>query len=157
MTTTSGVPAAPLSDEQEEFLRALARVVLYIPRVFDADLGRALGVSSSEYFALMHLVGSPGGRLRMGELAEATALSFSAVTRVVGKLRARGLVDRRPSTEDGRGFDAVLTGAGRAWIAAADPTKLASLHERVFAKVDGLDLSAATELLTRIARDGRTG
>lgn len=144
---------APLTAEEDAFLAALARVVVYIPRVFQADLGRAEGFSTSEFFALMHLAESPDGRLRMGELASRSALSLGAVTRVVKVLEGKGLVERRPSPSDGRGHEAVLTEAGCSRLGRVRPVHLASARRRVLDKLAGLDLAASTEALARISRD----
>jgi DNA-binding MarR family transcriptional regulator len=111
--TTTGVEPEPLSDEQEEFLRALGRTLVFLPRVFMSDLGHEHDLSMSEFFTLMHLAETPDGRLRMGDVAAATALSLGAVTRVVKLLEGKGLVERTPSPTDGRVHEAVLTGAGR--------------------------------------------
>lgn len=143
----------PLSAEEEAFMRALAQVVVYIPRAFAADLGRTHGFGMSEYFTLMHLSESPGARLRMGDLAAESALSLAAVTRVVTALEAKGLVERRPSPSDGRGHEAVLTEAGRSRLGQVRPAQVASVRRRVFDKLAGLDLEACTEALSRIGRD----
>ena len=153
MTGAPEPTVVPLSKQQEDFLRVLARVVVFVPRIFDADIGRTLGMTSSEYFTLMHLAEAPEERLRMGELAEATALTFSAVTRVVHKLEAGELVQRRASIDDGRGFDAVLTDAGRARLAEAEPARTASLRHRIFDAIEGLDLEASITLLSRIGHE----
>jgi DNA-binding MarR family transcriptional regulator len=154
MISDEGRPESqPLSVEEEEFVRALARVVIYIPRVFEADLGRAEGFSTSEFFALMHLSESPGGRLRMGDLAARSALSLGAVTRVVKVLESKGLVERRPSPSDGRGYEAVLTEPGCSRLGQVRPAQVASVRRRVFDKLAGIDLQACTDLLSRISQD----
>lgn len=146
-------PARPRSEQEEDFLRALARTVVFVPRVLEADLGRVHGLSTSEFFALMHLSETPAGRLRMGDLAMQSALTLGAVTRVVKLLEAKGLVERRPSPTDGRGHEAVLTAAGRDRLAAVRPAQVASARRRVLDKLEGLDLDACTAVLSRIVQD----
>ncbi len=131
-------------------MRALARCLVYIPRVFMADLGREHGLSTSEYFVLMHLSESTDGRLRMGDLASATALSDGAVTRVVKALEGKGLVERRQSQADGRVTEAALTQAGHSRLALAYPAHLASVRRRIFDRIEGLDVAAGTQLLERL-------
>lgn len=143
----------PLTAEQDAFLRALARIVIYVPRTFEADMGRAEGFRTSEYFVLMHLSEAPGRRLRMGDLATHTALSPGAVTRVVKVLEAKGLAERQPSALDGRGQDAVLTEHGRLRLDQVRPAQLASVRLRVFDKLAGADLAACTDVLNRIGQD----
>lgn len=143
----------PLTAEQEDFLRALVRVAVYLPRNFDADLGRAEGLSMSEYHVLMDLSKAPGRRLRMGDLAARTALSPGAVTRVVKVLEAKDLVERRPSTLDGRGQDAILTEDGRLRLDHVRPARMESARRRVFDKLEDVDLAASIRLLDRICQE----
>jgi DNA-binding MarR family transcriptional regulator len=151
--TTTDVDPEPLSDEQEELLRALGRTLVFLPRVFIADLGQEHDLSMSEFFTLMHLAETPGKRLRMGDVAAATALSLGAVTRVVKLLEAKGLVERRPSATDGRVHEAVLTRAGRRRLDAALPAHLASVRRRIFDKLDGIDVSMCTTALSRMSEE----
>lgn len=149
----AGAERQQLSADEEAFMHALARVVVFIPRAFQADLGRDEGFTTSEFFALMHLSESPSGRLRMSDLAACSALSLGAVTRVVKALEAKGLVERRPSPSDGRGHEAVLTEAGRSRLGQVRPTHVASVRRRVFDKLDGIDLRMCTDALARIGQD----
>ncbi|WP_124342452.1 MarR family winged helix-turn-helix transcriptional regulator [Cellulomonas algicola] len=142
----------PLTAQEEQLLRALARAVVRVPRAFEQDLGRAVGLRTTEYFTLLHLTEAPDG-LRMGELAVESGLSLAGVTRVVTALERRGLVVRRPSTADGRGSEAVLTDPGRALLAEARPAQVASARRRVLDRLDGIDLQPCLDLLTRIGRD----
>lgn len=143
----------PLSAEEEAFLSGLARLVVYTPRAFAADLGRAHGFGMSEYFTLMHLSEAPGARLRMGDLAAESALSQAAVTRVVSALEAKGFVTRQPCPTDGRGHEAVLTEAGRSRLGQVRPAMVASVRHRIFDKLAGLDLEPLAEAMVRMSRD----
>lgn len=80
------------------------------------------GLSFLDFNALMRLSRSPGGRLRMTDLASQTLLSTSGVTRVVDRLQRAGLVLRESSPDDRRSTYAVLTpeGEGRLREALAD-------------------------------------
>ncbi len=148
-----GAQVRPLTAEEEAFLSALARVVVYTPRAFAADLGRAHGFGMSEYFTLMHLSEAPGARLRMGDLAAESALSLAAVTRVVTVLEAKGLVERQPCLSDGRGHEAVLTEAGRSRLGQVRPAMVASVRRRMFDKLVGIDLEPVTEAMARMSTD----
>jgi DNA-binding MarR family transcriptional regulator len=55
----------------------------------DADLQREQGMSMSEYWTLMHLSEAPARTLRMSDLAAASALSLSGMTRIVNRLVSR--------------------------------------------------------------------
>ena len=87
----------------------------------------ALGVS--EYEVLERLATSDKDAQRMQELAEAVYLSQSALSRVVARLEADGLVQRGMCPEDRRGIMACLTDAGRERYEAARPTHRTVLAE----------------------------
>ena len=72
----------------------------------------------------MSLSEVPGRELRMSDLAGATDLSASRMTRVVDELQSRGLVTKRASAEDGRGHVASLTPAGLAKLKTASGPRL---------------------------------
>ncbi|WP_436776350.1 MarR family winged helix-turn-helix transcriptional regulator [Yinghuangia sp. YIM S09857] len=72
----------------------------------------AAGMSSLDFGALTRLSRSPGGRLRMTDLAAQLFLSTSGVTRVVDRLQRGGLVRRESSPEDRRSTYAVITPEG---------------------------------------------
>jgi DNA-binding MarR family transcriptional regulator len=90
----------------------------------------------------------------MGDLAEVTALSLSATTKVVTKLETAGLVVRERAAGDRRGHEARLTGSGRTRLDGARSQQLASMRRRVFDKLEGADLASLTAALQRISNDG---
>jgi DNA-binding MarR family transcriptional regulator len=66
------------------------------------------------YDVLWILERTPEQRLRMSALADQLVLTRFNVTRLVDRLVEAGLVARRQTKEDGRGFHAVITEKGRA-------------------------------------------
>jgi DNA-binding MarR family transcriptional regulator len=147
----------PLNETEEVFWRALMRVVLSLPRRLDTDLVRAVGITANEYTTLMCLSEAPGRELRMADLATATALSASRMTRLVDDLQRRGLVAKRASSEDGRGNVAKLTPAGLAKLKKAWPVHLASVRDRVFDHVDPSTVTKAAQALSEIAAQLQAG
>jgi DNA-binding MarR family transcriptional regulator len=99
-------------------------------------LERALGeqhrLGVSEYEVLERLAEPDKDQHRIQELADAVHLSQSALSRVVARLEAEGLVTRGICDYDRRGIQACLTDAGRERYAAAKPT-----HRRVLTEVLG--------------------
>jgi DNA-binding MarR family transcriptional regulator len=152
-----GADVVPLSVEEEAFLRAWSRAALTIPRALDADLLTGQGMSLSDYTALMHLSEAPGRTLRMSDLASACALSLSGMSRIVGRLETQGLVERKRSSCDGRGLNAVLTDAGLGRLRRAWPTHLASVRRHMMDHLSELDLPAVTAALQRFASDTSIG
>jgi DNA-binding MarR family transcriptional regulator len=141
----------PLNGDEEAVVRALARVMMVIPRVMDADLMREQGLPLREYMALMHLSEAPQRLMRMSELAATCDLSLSGMTRVVTRLENDGLVKRVKCEADARGFNAVLTDAGLARLEQAWPTHLASVRRHIFDNLDGMDLVQLARALERFA------
>jgi DNA-binding MarR family transcriptional regulator len=148
----------PLSPAEEEFWRALMRILLSLPRRLDSDLVRAAGITANEYTTLMCLSEVRDRELRMADLARAAALSASRMTRLVDDLQSRGLVTKRASADDGRGNIAKLTPAGFAKLRSAWPAHLSSVRNRVFDHVDPAGVKRAAQALSEIAAqldDGR--
>jgi DNA-binding MarR family transcriptional regulator len=108
-----------------ELLARHARATSSLERRLQHDHG--LGVS--EYEVLERLAGSDHGKSRMQDLAEAVHLSQSALSRVVARLEADGLVFRGMCPEDRRGIIACVTDSGRERYEAARPTHRAVLAE----------------------------
>ncbi len=131
----------------EEFLGIRRAVATWEARA-DAELGGVHGIGLSDFAAMHHLDQAPGRRLRRVDLARRLALTPSGVTRLLGPLERRGLVDREADGNDARATYAVLTRAGRGLVKDATTTLeaiagsiLASLGERdraAFAKLAAL-------------------
>lgn len=131
-----------LTAQEERFWRALMRVIVALPRSLDDDLLRATGLTLTEYVVLMSLSEAENQELRMADLASATALSASRITRVVDALQSRGQVVKRRYEGDARGNVATLTPEGLKRLQAAYPIHLASARKRVMDHLDGRSLSA---------------
>jgi DNA-binding MarR family transcriptional regulator len=95
-------------------------------------LQRRHGIGVTEYEVLERLatVGDDEQR-RMQELADAVHLSQSALSRLIGRLEADGLVERCMCPADRRGIFATITAAGRDRFDAARPTHRAVLAEHL--------------------------
>ncbi|MFG3660971.1 MarR family winged helix-turn-helix transcriptional regulator [Streptomyces sp. NPDC047706] len=141
----------PLHPHEEEFLRALGRVMSLLPRVVDAEMLAEQEINGNEYMTLVHLSEAPDNQLRMSELASMCGLSLSGMTRVVQRLERQRLVLRVKCPDDGRAWLAVLTGSGWTRLRQAWPSNLASMRRHVFSRLEGCDLEAATVVLERIA------
>jgi DNA-binding MarR family transcriptional regulator len=109
----------------QELAERHARVVMALER----SLGEEHGLGVSEFEVLERLATSEGDQCRMQELGGSSNLSQSALSRVVGRLEAEGLVTRAICPEDRRGIRAKLTETGRSRYLAALPTHRAVLAE----------------------------
>ena len=126
-----GILRAQMGTSNEQLLVAEWRGLLERHARTTASLERRLqhdhGLGVSEYEVLERLAGTKDARMQ--ELADAVHLSQSALSRVVARLEADGLVMRGMCPEDRRGIKACLTDTGRERYEAARPT-----HREVLAE-----------------------
>ncbi len=141
----------PLSPSEEVLWRAVMRIVKVIPRLLDSDLIRGAGLTASEYTTIMHLSEAPNRELRMADLATATDLSASRMTRLVDDLQSRGLVTKTASSSDARGNVARLTARGMAKLKTAWPVHLESVHSRFLDFIDTEALDGVASALAEVA------
>ncbi|RBM20876.1 MarR family winged helix-turn-helix transcriptional regulator [Streptomyces sp. PT12] len=125
--------------------------MIALPRALDDDVLRATGLSMTEYAVLMNLSEAENHELRMTELAAATALSASRITRVVEAMQSRGLVVKRRHPDDARGNVTTLTPEGFERLRAAWPAHLASARERVVDQLDPASMAALARQFERVA------
>ena len=109
-----------------------------VGRVFEAaaghesTLGRHLdtfGLPRVWLEVLLRVSRSPGGQLRMADLAAQVALSPSGLTRAIDKIEEAGLVARVSCPSDRRGAFVQLTEAGRERLAQIIPAHLTHVEE----------------------------
>jgi DNA-binding MarR family transcriptional regulator len=141
----------PLSATEEALWRAVMRIVKVIPRHLDSDLIRGAGLTASEYTTIMHLSEAPNRELRMADLAGATDLSASRMTRLVDDLQSRGLVTKTASSSDARGNVARLTPRGMAKLRSAWPVHLVSVRRRFFDCIDAGAVAGVAKALAEVA------
>jgi DNA-binding MarR family transcriptional regulator len=144
-------PVEPLSASEEALWRAEMRILKVLPRLLDGDLIRGVGMTASEYTTIMHLSESPNRQLRMADLASATELSASRMTRLVDDLQSRGLVSKTTSASDARGNVAKVTPRGMAKLKLAWPVHLASVRCHFFDHIDARDVERAAKVLCQVA------
>jgi DNA-binding MarR family transcriptional regulator len=133
----------PLSPTKEVLWRATMRTIKIIRRYLDIDLSRGAVLTAGTYTTIMHLSEAPSRELRMAEVASATELSASRMTRLVDDLQSRGLATKTASASDARGNDARLTPRGMAKLKSAWPAHLTSVRSRFSDSVEIEPLGAA--------------
>ena len=127
------------------------RIVKALPRHLDSDLIRGTGLTASEYTTIMHLSEAPNRELRMSDLASATGLSASRMTRLVDDLQSRSLVTKVASSSDARGNVARVTSRGMAKLKGAWPVHLASVRTRFFDHMDTAEIKIVAAALSGVA------
>lgn len=105
----SGEPSVEAAQRVAEFRAALRAFLRRSERV-----ARASGLTPQRYLLLLMIKGSPSGTetSTVTELAERLQLAQSTVTELVSRAEEVGLVERAPSSTDGRVSSLRLTAEG---------------------------------------------
>jgi len=129
-----------------DFLHAHAALTDVLGRELAENAGMPLGW----YDVLTQLGATPGGRLRMQDLAAAVVLSKSGLTRLVDRLEEAGLVMRTSCPSDRRGTFAEMTPAGAAALRAARPVHLDGIARHFAAHLSPTDVEALGSALSAL-------
>lgn len=140
----------PLADERLTTVGLLLEAHAALTRELERRLERDSGLSVQWFEVLLRLARSPGGRLRMSDLAASTTLTPSGLTRAVDRLVDAGFVEREACESDRRGAFAVLTGAGRRRIADAVPSHLAHVEELLGGALSPAEQAALASALRKL-------
>ena len=123
------------------------------------DVVRALeddaGLDSGVFSALAYLArAEPAGRLRLSTLHDLMHPRYSqpGLSRLVQRMEADGLVERRADPDDGRAAVLVLTRAGKARFERADAVYEAALREHFGRHLSVSQASALSAALAPVAR-----
>lgn len=87
-------------------------VVSVVESALDKWLTDTYSIGLTEYRAILHLKQASDNELRINKLAQKVGLNMSSVTRLVGRMEAKGLAFRDTCPDDARGVYAVLTDHG---------------------------------------------
>lgn len=118
-----------LTETELRAWQALLHAHHEISETLDRELRQEHALSLSEYDVLLRLARAPRRALRMSDLADRVLLSPSGLTRLVTRLSARGLVQRRSEPEDGRVALAALTDRGLVELRKAAATHLRGIRQ----------------------------
>ena len=130
-----------------------ALVDVYQPVLRDvvAALERDAGIDSGTYSALAYL-DRAGGRMQLRDLHELMRVRYSqpGLSRLVQRMEAEGIVERRVHPEDRRGTVVALTRSGRSRFRRAHDVYTVALDEHLGANLspaDAVELTRALEAL----------
>jgi DNA-binding MarR family transcriptional regulator len=121
-------------------------------RRLDQELRDGAGLSHLQYEVLVRLAGTPGGRLRMTELADVLLHSKSGLTYQVTQLDKAGLVRRESLPGDERAVVAVLTNLGRGRLEETAPGHVAMVRELFIDVLTPEQIAALADGLTEVVR-----
>ena len=124
-------------------------------REMDRRLTEEHGLPLRWYDVLATLDEVPERQLRMNELAANVVLSASRLTRLVQRLQAEGLVERRPDQRDARAYFVLLTGAGRHRLEDARKTHHAIARSLLLERLSDGELDDLARLLRKALEGSR--
>jgi DNA-binding MarR family transcriptional regulator len=111
----------PFASPEQEALLAIRRTAASLLAPWEKFLKATFGLSTSLFNVLRILRGSHPTALTCGEIGERTIARDPDVTRLVDRLRARGLVTRARSQSDRRVVKVSITAKGLDLLRELDP------------------------------------
>lgn len=130
--------------------QALLHAHHQVIRTLDRELREEHDLSLAAYDVLLRLARAPSRALRMTDLAEKVLLSPSGLTRLIDRLVAKGLVERRTDPEDGRVALACLTEEGRRQLRMAALTHLRGIREHFTSRLSEPQLREVASALETV-------
>jgi DNA-binding MarR family transcriptional regulator len=128
----------------------LVRTHAVLVRDVDTALRAAHGVPLSWYDVLCELASTPGGRVRMGELAGRVMLTRAGLSGLADRLERARLIERQPCDGDARGTYAVLTSEGSRLLERAGRTHRDAIRRHYTGRLDDTELGLLCRLWDRL-------
>jgi DNA-binding MarR family transcriptional regulator len=125
-----------------------------LTRALDAELTTQHGLSLSGLELLARLAAAADRQMHLTALAAASGLSLSRVSRIIGVLEERKLVDRRSCPHDARAVHAQINDAGLALVRAAQATHFASVQAAFFDQLEEDEIATLGRVFGRFAPRG---
>lgn len=140
------------SPEAEAFLNVVRTAAGLLDDL--AAVLRPCDLSQPQYNVLRILRGAGPGGLPSGEIGARMVGRDPDVTRLVDRMEARGLVERRRDAADRRVVLVRLTPEGRRTVDALD-APVAAMHRRQLGHLAPAELQALSDLLVAARREAR--
>jgi len=139
-----------LSDQESETWMNVWSFHVWLPSRLEAQLKRDAGISHYDYFALMQLWKAPQHTLRMSELAAASDMTLSHLSRVITRLEKQEFVRRLPDPSDGRSTLAELTSEGLALFEQAAPGHVSEVRRLIFDNLEPEEQRHFSDAMSKI-------
>jgi DNA-binding MarR family transcriptional regulator len=123
-----------------------------VAQQLSAELSGACELAINEFDVLLFLRSHPHEQIRIGALLEAVPLSQPALSRLVARLEARGLLDRHEAEDDARAVVVCLTESGAALIDRALAIHARVVHETLIGKFTETERTALLRTLSQIGQ-----
>ena len=153
----TGSDAAQHQDQQAISECALAWQTLRVAhdRVaqrLGSELSGTCGLAINEFDVLLYLRSHAQKPVRIGALLDAVPLSQPALSRLVARLEARGLLARSEAAGDGRAVAVCLTETGTGLIDRALLIHARVVHETLTSKFSQAERTSLLRTLNQIAQ-----
>ncbi|SBV36206.1 MarR family protein [uncultured Stenotrophomonas sp.] len=142
-----------LDGDEEGAWRAFRRMTVGVRTRIGQALA-ATGLSEADYEVLSTLVERPDTTSPLHLQAAKMGWSRSRLSRHASRMEERGLIERAPDPEDGRGCLLVLTRAGRDALRAATPRHLESVRHHFADLLDADDLRDIKRIAEKLCAGG---
>ena len=139
-----------LSDQESETWMNVWSFHVWLPSRLEAQLTTDAGSSPDDYFALRQLWTAPAHTLRMSELAAASEMTLSHLSRVITRLEKQDLVRRLPDPTDGRSTLAELTSGGLALFEQAAPGHVSEVRRLIFDNLEPEEQRHFSDAMSKI-------
>lgn len=122
-----------------------------LTRALDHELTGQHGLSLSGLELLARLAAADDRQMHLTALAGASGLSLSRVSRIIGVLEERKLIDRHSCPHDARAVHAQINDAGLALVRAAQATHFASVQAAFFDQLEDDEIATLARVFGRVA------
>jgi DNA-binding MarR family transcriptional regulator len=128
---------------------ALLRTHARLKDLLELDVRRIGGLSVARFDVLTHL-DMAGGRMRLGDLANAIVLSPSGLSKLFDRMEVSGLVERQPDPDDARSTVGAITRHGRAVVRKTRQHHHGFLQQIFGDVLDDRDLADVMRIMARL-------
>lgn len=138
-STCPGTDRPPVPGLDDPAISTYGRIVEVSRRlhhVFEATLREQAGIPEPRFELLLRLGRSPGEQLTMSDLADQLGVTSGGATRLVDRVAADGLVQRRACTSDRRVHHVRLTDAGHDRLAEVLALHRPDLERELTSRLD---------------------
>jgi len=135
----------------ESFLRAHAAVVPILAR----ELEQARRIPLNYYDVLVQLANAKRRKLRLNELNQRLVLSQSALSRLVDRMEADGLVAREPDPTDRRGTVVSMTHPGLTALRQAAPVHRSGIEHHFSCHMSEAEARTLAAIMDRVRAAAR--
>jgi len=129
---------------------ALVTTSELLPAALDAHLRAEAGITHFEFMVLSGLKRAKANTMRMTDIAAMVDSTMPRLSKVIGKLVERGLVEREGGASDGRVINVRLTSDGRKVLVRALPGHLAQVRDLIIDRLDRDQLEALADILEHL-------